>query len=381
MNIRTRRALSTKPTLLACALAGCLALGAPLVFAQSTSATLRGQAVGGAEITVTNTDTGLVRKVSASSDGSYTLGGLPPGPYTVEVTGGPKREVILSVAQTATLNLESADVEASMLEGVSVTATMLPEVKTSEIGGTVSNKIINTIPQVTRNFLEFADVVPGVAFSINPSNGTTKLQGGAQSANNINVYIDGVGQKNYVLQGGITGQDSSRGNPFPQLGIGEYKVITQNYKAEYDQVSSAAITAVTKSGTNEFHGEVFGTYTGDSWRAMTPAEHNAGDKTQTQEKEYGLALGGPIIMDAMHFFFTYEGKDFATPTAVVPGETPIPGPLPPGILEQAGPAVVPFHEDLYFGKIDWEFTDRDRIEVSPPYIRPLEQICDRRQEL
>ena len=70
MNIRTRRALSTKPTLLACALAGCLALGAPLALAQSTSATLRGQAVGGAEITVTNTDTGLVRKVSASSDGS-----------------------------------------------------------------------------------------------------------------------------------------------------------------------------------------------------------------------------------------------------------------------------------------------------------------------
>ena len=113
----------------------------------------------------------------------------------------------------------------------------LPEVKTSEVGGTVSTKIINTIPQTTRNFLEFADVIPGVAFSLDPGNGTTKLQGGAQSASSINVYIDGVGQKNYVLQNGITGQDSSRGNPFPQLGIAEYKVITQNYKAEYDQLS------------------------------------------------------------------------------------------------------------------------------------------------
>jgi hypothetical protein len=368
MKTCTRRALRTKPTLLACALAGCLALSAPLVFAQSTGATLRGLTTSGAEITVTNTETGLVRHTSAASDGSYTLAGLPPGPYKVEVAGGPTREIVLSVAQTATLNLaEGVDAEASLLEGVSVTAMMLPEVKTSEIGGTVSTKIIDTIPQVTRNFLEFADIVPGVAFSLNPGNGTTKLQGGAQSANNINVYIDGVGQKNYVLQGGITGQDSSRGNPFPQLGIGEYKVITQNYKAEYDQVSSAAITAVTKSGTNEFHGEVFGTYTGDSWRAMTPSEHAKGDKTETHEKEYGLALGGPIIMDKMHFFFTYEGKDFETPITVVPGEIPLPGPLPPGIFEQTGPAVVPFHEDLYFAKIDWSLSDRDLIELTGKY--------------
>ncbi|MGH8174353.1 MAG: carboxypeptidase regulatory-like domain-containing protein, partial [Rhodanobacteraceae bacterium] len=291
MKTFTRRTLRTQPTLLACALAGCFALSAPL-FAQSTGATLRGLTTANAEITVTNAETGLVRRATAAEDGSYTLTGLPPGTYKVEVAGGPTREVILSVAQTATVNLaESADAEASILEGVSVTATYAPEVKTSEIGGTVSTKIINTIPQVTRNFLEFADVVPGVAFSLNPGNGTTKLQGGAQSANSINVYIDGVGQKNYVLQGGITGQDSSRGNPFPQLGIGEYKVITQNYKAEYDQVSSAAVTAVTKSGTNEFHGELFGTYTGDSWRAMTPSEHGAGEKTDTQEKEYGIALG------------------------------------------------------------------------------------------
>ena len=128
--------------------------------------------------------------------------------------------------------------------------------KTSEVGGTVSPKIINTIPQVTRNFLEFADV-PGVVFGSRRQR-HDHAAGGAQTASNINVYIDGVGQKNYVLQGGITGQDSSRGNPFPQLGIGEYKVISQNYKAEYDQVSSAADHGRDQSGTNEFHGEVFG---------------------------------------------------------------------------------------------------------------------------
>jgi len=366
MQTRRPRFVVPKPTLLACALAGCLALGAPLAFAQSTGATLRGDAAGGAEITATNTATGLVRRVTAASDGSYTLANLPPGTYTVTAAGGATQTVTLSVAQTAELNLTAGGEVAPTLEGVTVTALALPEVKTSEVGGTVSTKIINTIPQTTRNFLEFADVIPGVAFSINPDNGTTKLQGGAQSASNINVYIDGVGQKNYVLQGGITGQDSSRGNPFPQLGIGEYKVITQNYKAEYDQVSSAAVTAVTKSGTNEFHGEVFDSYTGDSWRAMTPSEHADGDKVQTHEKEYGLAFGGPIIRDEMHFFFTYEAKDFVTPAAVVEGNN-APGPLPPAAVDEIGPTSLPFHEDLYFGKIDFSPNESELFELTAKY--------------
>jgi len=376
MNKYRSRIIATKPTLLACALASCFALTAPTVFAQSTGATLRGQSVAGAEVTATNVDTGLVRRVTVTADGSYTLAGLPPGTYTVAVAGGASRTVTLSVAQTAELDLGAEGgapaTATTTLEGVTVTANTLPEVKTSEVGSTVSTKIINTIPQITRNFLEFADVVPGVAFSVDPGNGTTSLQGGAQSASAINVYIDGVGQKNYVLQGGITGQDSSRGNPFPQLGIGEYKVITQNYKAEYDQVSSAAITAITKSGTNEFHGEVFDQYTDQDWRAKTPAEADAGKKQDTQEKDYGFALGGPIIKDAMHFFFAYEAKDYVTPVTVVPG-TPLPGPLPPEALAQAGPTSIPFSQDLYFGKIDWTPTDSDLIELTGRYRKEAQR--------
>ncbi len=83
----------------------------------------------------------------------------------------------------------------------------------------------------------------------------------------MNLYIDGVGQKGYV-RSGVSGQaGDTQGNPFPQLAIGEYKVITSNYKAEYDQISSAAITALSRSGTNEFQGEAFGTYTADNFRA------------------------------------------------------------------------------------------------------------------
>jgi outer membrane receptor protein involved in Fe transport len=373
------RHVQQRPRLLALALAGCLAAAVTPLLAQSTGATLRGQATAGTEIVVTNADTGLVRRATATSDGSYTIAGLPPGTYSVQAGGAQAQSIVLSVAQTATLNLAggaapaaAAETPTTTLEGVTVVANLLPEVKTSEVGATVSQKIISTIPQVTRNFLEFADVVPGVAFSVDPGNGTTKLQGGAQSASGINVYIDGVGQKNYVLQGGITGQDSSRGNPFPQLGIAEYKVISQNYKAEYDQLSSAAVTAVTKSGTNELHGEVYGQYTDQGWRAKTPAENDAHDKKDTQEKDYGIALGGPILQDRMHFFFTYEAKDYVTPVTVVPG-TPVPGPLPPEALAQTGPTSIPFNQDLYFGKIDWEPSDFDLVELTGRYRKEAQR--------
>ncbi len=96
------------------------------------------------------------------------------------------------------------------------------------------------MPQITRNFLEFADTVPGLDLHRERSSGQTSLKSGGQNTSAVNVYIDGVGQKNYVKEGGVSGQFDTQGNPFPQLAIGEYKVITSNYKAEFDQVSSAA---------------------------------------------------------------------------------------------------------------------------------------------
>ena len=346
-----------------------------IAWAQSADSALRGKAPANGEVTAKNVATGAVRRTKSAADGSYSLVGLPPGTYQVDAGPGTERTVTLTVASTATLDLAATPAGApptTTLEGVTVNATTLTEVKTSEIGTTVSLHQIQTVPQITRNFLEFADTVPGMVFNVDGA-GNTKLQGGAQSGSAINVYIDGVGQKNYVLQGGISGQDSSQGNPFPQLAIGEYKVITSNYKAEYDQIGSAAVTAETKSGTNDFHGEVFGTYTDDHYRDETPAEKHAGKQTQSQEKEYGFAVGGPIIQDTMHFFFTYEGKKFNTPTAIVSGVPQLDAFLPANVSSQIGSGSLPFTEDLYFGKIDWEFSDRDRLEFSAK-VRKEDQI-------
>jgi outer membrane receptor protein involved in Fe transport len=352
-------------------------LAPAMVQAQSADATLRGKAPANTDVTARNVNTGFTRRAHTAADGSYTIAGLPPGTYRVDA-GGAEQLVTLSVATTATLNLgdagavaEVAPPTAEATEEVVVTGRRLTEVKTSEVANVVSQHQIETVPQMTRNFLEFADTVPGVQFQVD-SKGRTLINSGAQSRNGINVYIDGVGQKGYV-KSGLSGQTGdTQGNPFPQLAIGEYKVITSNYKAEYDQISSAAITAITRSGTNEFQGEAFGTYTADNWRARTPAELDTGIKTPSESKEYGVSFGGPILQDRLHFFLTYEAKRYITPVTVTADHTPPPevlANLPAEAVAQLGPASIAFDEDLYFAKLDWEPTDVDRFDFTAKFRR------------
>jgi outer membrane receptor protein involved in Fe transport len=344
-------------------------LAAPTVsWSQSADATLRGTAPANADVTAKNVNTGVTRRAKASAEGNYTIAGMPPGTYRVDAGPGTEQVVTLTVASTATLDLAPSTgevVEAPMQE-VTVTGRRLAEVRTSEVGSTVSQQQIETVPQITRNFLEFADAVPGIVFEVDGS-GHTSLRGGAQNENGVNLFIDGVGQKGYV-RSGLSGQtNDTQGNPFPQLAIGEYKVITSNYKAEYDQISSAAITALTRSGTNKFEGQAFGTYSADNFRARTPGERASDTKTDSEVKEYGIAFGGPIIEDKLHFFLTYEAKRYQTPVTV--GLENIPAPpvlanVPAEATDQLGPASITFHEDLFFGKLDWSFSDNDTFTVS-----------------
>jgi outer membrane receptor protein involved in Fe transport len=376
----TRKTLRPARRLLSCALASCLVMGiSPMAMAQSTSATLRGQVSGAGEgttVTVTNTNTGLSRSARIGADGNYIVGGLPPGPYKVDVVAdgqASSKELTLQVGQTATLNLEAAataavtpDGNPKDLDAVKVTAPpVIAETKTSEVATYVSQAQIQALPQSSRNFLAFADTVPGMIFE-QSSDGSTKLRSGAQNSNGINVFIDGVGQKNYVLKGGVGGQDSTSGNPFPQLAIGEYKVITSNYKAEYDQISGAAVTALTKSGTNEFKGQFFWDYTTDQWREPTYAEDQPGaTKVPSSEEQFGASFGGPIIKDKLFFFATYEAKRIDRPRTVRVGDSAFDtNALTPELASYLGPVTLPFEQDNWFGKLTWQANENNLFELS-----------------
>jgi hypothetical protein len=112
-------------------------------------------------------------------------------------------------------------------------------VRTSEVGKTVSLQQIQTTPQVSRNFLEFADAVPGMIFT-RDAKGNTRCAAVRHQLRRHQRLHRRCGPEELRQGGGVAGQSGSAGNPFPQLAIGEYKVISGNYKAEYGQVSSAA---------------------------------------------------------------------------------------------------------------------------------------------
>ena len=379
----TKRSL--KRDVLRAAVASTLLVSAPYSFGQSVSATLRGQVTAdaapasGATVTATNTATGLSRTVQTGASGSYSLAGLPPGEYRIDVNAAGKTSsqvVVLQVGQTATLDLQTGVAQAESLESVTVSAQRLYETKTSEVSSYVSLKQIEVLPQSSRNFLEFADTIPGVQFQ-QSANGSTELRSGGQSSNGVNVFIDGVGQKNYVSRGGVGGQGSladgggpdsrgTRGNPFPQLAIGEYKVITSNYKAEFDQLSSAAIIAATKSGTNELEVETFYDRTSEKWRSPDPFEDEEGRKAPSEQEQYGAAIGGPIIRDRMHYFVTYEAKQFESPRRVILGSSPgfTQANLQSRYAGFLGNFAQPFEEDLVFGKLSWTPGDSHLIEFS-----------------
>lgn len=370
------------PKLLACALGACLAIAAPTALAQSTAATVRGQVsadsapAADATVTATNLATGLTRSSPTKADGSYSLAGLPPGTYRIDVSAAGQtrsQNVTLLVGQTVTLNLgvgglaETAEPGAATeLDTIVVTAPLLLGDTASSVATYVTQKQIDALPQNSRNFLAFADTVPGMSFTTT-NNGESQLRSGAQSANAINVYIDGVGQKNYVTAGGLTGQDDSRGNPFPQLAIGEYKVITSNYKAEFAQISSAAVVAVTKSGTNDFSGSFFYDRTSDQWREPTPDEEEAGEKAEELTEQYGMSVSGPIIEDRLHYFFTYEAKDFVVPRIIEPAAEVDRSTLSPDITRYYGPASQPFNEDVYFAKLSFTADESNLLELTARY--------------
>ncbi len=382
-NFQTVSARQSRARSLAAALAWSSAAAALAVavaapaHAQVSGASLRGtvKAEGGvSEVTAVNVNTGLTRTSTVSASGGYSFSSLPVGTYRLELTTpqGKRQtdEFALNVGQSAVLDFDFSqpDIAEGGDDAIIVTGSRIRSMEGGEVGSNISQRLIEVLPQNNRNFLAFADLAPGVQFLTN-SAGQTSLRGGAQGANAINIFIDGIGQKDYVLKGGISGQDSTQGNPFPQLAIGEYRVISSNYKAEYDQVSSVAITAVTKSGTNEFHGEGFYDFTNQSLRDRLPRENFPTyiPKVRTKDTQFGGALGGPIIKDVLHFFVTYEGKRRVEPREIRPGlDLPVDF-FPTQYRDAFGARTSSFNEDLYFGKINFTPTSNDLFEFSLKY--------------
>jgi outer membrane receptor protein involved in Fe transport len=363
----------------AAAMAVALTVAAP-AYAQTTS-TLQGHVEGasaGATVTVTDTTTGRSVTVPVDANGDYVIVGLRPSTYEVSVSGGGEAETVtLPVGETIVYDVAPA---AGGEEIVVTGSRGRPETRTATISTNVSTAQIENLPQNDRNFLNFAALAPGV--SVSPTSGARRVQAGGVSSDNTNVFIDGLSLKNPINHGGVAGQNFSRGNPFPQLAVQEFRVDTQNFKAEYEQAGSAIITAVTKTGGTEFHGDIFGQWQPKSFIGRPffdrPGEANnvngTNPKPDYDRKQYGGDLGGPIIKDKLHFFGAFEATDQKFPSFSVNFSAA--DNVPAAIRTQYnGTYPQTFKQRLYFGKLSFFATDNDTVNASV-FLRRENNLAD-----
>jgi Carboxypeptidase regulatory-like domain/TonB dependent receptor len=360
------------------AVALCLIV-APLADAQTT-ASIRGRvndesgnAFPGAEITATAIASGYRFNATADAQGSFLLAGLTPGTYRIEVSApsyrASSRDLTLSVGQDVEANFRLQP-DLVVMEQITVVGSQVVETRTPELATNVTPRQLESLPQGDRNFLNFAALAPGVLLGNDEFK--KEVRAGAQTSSATNVFIDGVSFKNDVISGGVVGQDSSRGNPFPQNAVQEFRVITQNYSAEYQKASSAIITAVTKSGTNTLTGDAFLYYQDKSLVDENPLN---GADPEYERFQGGLSVGGPIIRDRMHFFASAEINNqdreetvnIVIPTGGGGAFAAFPAFRNALVAEHNGTFVSPFRSTLAFGKVSFQQSSAQLFDFSGSY--------------
>ncbi len=348
-----------------------LGAAAPAARAQGTASTIHGTvsddtgALPGASIVARDVQSGFSYEATSDQNGAFTLPGLRPGTYEITVSVNQykpqARTVQLAVGDSVTVDFKVKP-DIVYTESVQVVGgTRLVETKTSEIKTNVSAEQVRFLPQNQRNFLNFAALAPGARVSDDETR--KQVTAGGLDATQINVFIDGVSYKNDVLDGGVVGQDSSRGSPFPQSAVQEFQVLTQNYKAEHEKASSAVISAVTRSGGNRWSGDAFLFYQNKALVAKEYFAEQRGDPKPTYKRfQPGLSIGGPILKNRIQVFGSYEENRQDRDSRVFLGGTPFPPSL--NLQQYEGTFLSPFREHLLFSKVSAQPRAGHQVDVS-----------------
>jgi len=264
-------------------------------------------------VTARNTETNSVHSDVTNEDGIYRLVELPAGTYvlTFEKSGFKVAKfagVTLTVGQIFTVDasLEIGTVSSS----VEVQASVVPpiELENAQISNVVDAKRMNDLPLLVRDPYSLVLLSPGVTQS-NSSLGGFSANGASERSNNF--LLDGVDNNDTEVPGIPSGLNSL--NPDSTQ---EFRVITNNYAAEYGRNNGAIIEAITKSGTNQIHGTAyeFGRYNAMGARDFfNPAEGpNGGPQNPYIRNDFGASAGGPIKKDRTFWFGNYEGQRYVT---------------------------------------------------------------------
>jgi Carboxypeptidase regulatory-like domain/TonB dependent receptor len=285
--------------------------------AQLPSATILGiakDASGGVlpntTVTVTNVDTGLTRVVKTSDDGEYRVLELPVGRYEVKGEHAgfkieTRKGITLEVTQQAVINL---DFEVGSAAQQVVVTEEAPMVNTQDatLGGTINETKMTELPLNGRNYIDLALYQPGVDQDKNQRNsqGTSFSVNGAPPRSN-NFTLDGAILQTMLGRSPVAGDS---GNALGMDGVREFRIVAGTFQAEYGLAMGSQMVAVSKGGTNQFHGDVFEYFRNNALDANDFFANQAGIPIAPLHKnQFGAAFGGPIKKDKTFFYAVYEG--------------------------------------------------------------------------
>jgi len=272
-----------------------------VAFAQEKLATFEGvvtdpedAGLPGAEVSLKNIETGYSYATVTRPDGQFLFSGIEPGPYELTVklsgfNGHVRKGLTLNVGAriSLTIKLTPATVE----QEVTVIADApLVEVTKSEISSVVGRKEIDDLPVVSRSFAQLAILKAGTSGS------STDIRSGAQPGGSSEVLVDGVSNEFHYY--------NTMRSDLPADAIQEFRVLVNQFGAEYGNATAVVLHAITRSGTNEFKGRAYGFYRDE---ALDAKNYFATEKEAFSQYRFGGFLGGPIIKDKLHFFASYEG--------------------------------------------------------------------------
>jgi len=308
----------------------------------------------GATVSVKNQDTGLTRTTLSSSTGTYRVGALPAGRYEVaaELTGFAKQiRQDVSVPVDSAVTVDFTMTVSSQAETITVTGeSALVSTTTSDVGQVITQRMVENLPLNGRKFQDLSLLVPGTRQGNYYDPTKTEVGGisyGGQQGRSVIINVDGGDNNDGVVRGLL--------QQFSADAIQEYKVTTQRYSAEYGRSVGGVVNVVTKSGTNDLHGTLFGFGRNQGLNAKTYFEKQANaEKQPFSQQQVGATLGGPIVKDRAHYFLSYEfnhRKDSAQvfTHGVLPSED--------GFQEK------PFRNHWMTGKIDFHLNDNNNMMV------------------
>jgi Carboxypeptidase regulatory-like domain/TonB dependent receptor-like, beta-barrel len=316
-----------------------------------------GSVLPGVTITLTEESTGLQRTVVTNETGRFVIAAVTPGRYTVqgELTGfqtQTRTGVTVLVGQAVTFNLSLS--VGGLTDVVTVTGDApLIEVTTTELGKNVSATEIENLPMQGREQYALLQLVPGLT----PSLTAGSFDGAVYNANGRDA-----GSNQFMLDGQSNKDDRTMALPQARVTVdsmSEFQVLTHEYGAEYGGSTGVIINAITKSGTNDFHGRTFYYYQDEKLNAQNYFLLGK-PKPDNGSKQGGLNIGGPILRNKAFFFFNYE-------------KTVLNSAINVQFPQEAAPLAVSYSTSYdvnlsnYFGRVDYQATPSNLVNFRVVY--------------